>query len=130
LTALGILGLTDGGVGGGGPCFIATAAYGTPLAGEIDVLRGFRDYTLLSTAPGTALVDTYYRLSPAIADLIASVPILTGVARLLISVALLLLPVLDFLGGKGLILGLATVIGGRLALRFGQGSRNDQAPGR
>lgn len=52
-------------------CFIATAAYGTPLAGEIDELRDFRDTWLLSTPLGSAFVGTYYRLSPPVADQVA-----------------------------------------------------------
>lgn len=79
--AFGILALVDGGVGGGGPCFIATAAYGTPLATEIEVLRVLRDDILLNNSLGTAFVDTYYRISPPIADLIAAHPLLAAATR-------------------------------------------------
>jgi len=71
----------DSGGGGGGPCFIATAAYGTPMAADIDTLRAFRDAYLLDNAIGTAFVDTYYRVSPFIADLIARSPFLMGLVR-------------------------------------------------
>ncbi len=37
-----------------GGCFVATAAYGTPLASEIDPLRIWRDGMLLDNALGTA----------------------------------------------------------------------------
>jgi hypothetical protein len=50
------------------PCFVATAAYGTPLASEIDVLRRFRDEVLLDWALGRAFVDSYYERGPALAD--------------------------------------------------------------
>ena len=75
---------TDGGGGGGGPCFIATAAYGTPMAAEIDTLRSVRDTFLLDSAVGTAFVDTYYRLSPAIADVVAQSPFLATLVRVLL----------------------------------------------
>ncbi|HOJ34659.1 MAG TPA: IPT/TIG domain-containing protein [Candidatus Hydrogenedentes bacterium] len=82
-----LIGLFAGGKsggGGGGPCFIATAAYGTPLAEQIDVLRAVRDHFLLTNAFGTAIVDVYYRVSPALADVIAAHPLLAGVVRLLL----------------------------------------------
>jgi hypothetical protein len=71
----------DGGGGGGGGCFIATAAYGTPMAGELDTLRGFRDEYLLTNAVGEALVESYYSVSPPIADFIADSETLRAVVR-------------------------------------------------
>ena len=49
------------------PCFVATAAYGTPMADEISVLRRFRDRHLRSNPVGEALVDTYYEVGPSMA---------------------------------------------------------------
>jgi len=52
-------------------CFIATAAYGSETAQELDTLRSFRDRVLMQSEPGRWFVDTYYAISPPIADFIA-----------------------------------------------------------
>jgi hypothetical protein len=52
-------------------CFIATAAYGTPTAEQINVLRDFRDVVLLESTVGSRFVTLYYQLSPPVADFIA-----------------------------------------------------------
>jgi hypothetical protein len=72
-----------GGRGGaGGPsCFIATAAYGTPLAGEVGILSDFRDTYLLTNRVGTAFVRTYYRFSPPLARFIAEHKALRAAVR-------------------------------------------------
>ena len=57
--------------GGDSRCFVATAAYGTPTADEIDVLRSFRDEVLARSALTRWTIPTYYRLSPPVARWIA-----------------------------------------------------------
>jgi hypothetical protein len=64
-----------------GGCFIATAAYGTPTAQQIDVLREFRDVVLLESAAGSRLVALYYRLGPCVADFIVGSELLRTLVR-------------------------------------------------
>lgn len=71
-------------------CFIATAAYGDYDQSGVMLLRRFRDQCLLTNEPGQWMVETYYRLSPPIADQIAQSPLLRAVVRVL------LLPLVGF----------------------------------
>jgi hypothetical protein len=73
----GDFGLPAGPVG----CFIATAAYGSPMHPRVAVLRHFRDRFLATHAPGRALVAAYYRASPTIAAWIAERPASRAVVR-------------------------------------------------
>jgi len=66
---------------GAGWCFIATAAYGTSMAEEIEILREFRDEYLLTNPVGQALVEFYYGVSPPIAEFITEHPSLKPIVR-------------------------------------------------
>ncbi len=52
-------------------CFIATAAYGSETVRELDTLRSFRDKVLTQSDAGRLFVDTYYQVSPPLAEFIA-----------------------------------------------------------
>ena len=49
-------------------CFIATAAYGTPMAEDVRHLRAFRDEYLQTNEAGRWFVTQYYKFSPPLAD--------------------------------------------------------------
>jgi hypothetical protein len=63
------------------PCCTATAAYGTPMAQEITILRQFRDEYLLTNPVGKTLVGFYYRVSPPVAEFITEHPSLKPIVR-------------------------------------------------
>ncbi len=65
----------------GSGCFIATAAYGTPMAHEVRILCRFRDTYLLSNSPGQKFVSLYYKYSPPVADYIRHNPYLKAAVR-------------------------------------------------
>lgn len=71
--------------GAGGNCFIATAAYGSNLAPEIEALRGFRDEYLMTNPAGRLLVNAYYSISPPLADFIRDSNFLKAMTRWILS---------------------------------------------
>lgn len=76
-------------------CFVATAAYGTPFAKEIDVLRVFRDRFMLRNWFGKLLVKSYYALGRYPAKIIRCSETLRFAVRKVLSV------VVDILKGRG-----------------------------
>lgn len=70
-------------------CFVATAAYGSPLAQEVIILTRFRDEVLLRSRPGLLFVAFYYRVSPPLASLIARFGSLRAATRTLFLAPLL-----------------------------------------
>ena len=66
------------------PCFIATAAYGTPMAQEVSVLRRLRDRHLLTNAPGRAFVRSYYEWGAALANRMREHDLLRSLGRVLL----------------------------------------------
>lgn len=101
-----------------GGCFVATAVYGTPLADEVNALRTVRDEMLLNNAFGTGFVDTYYRVSPALADYIAQSPALRVLARAVLTPFILLAKLFSSSPIAGLLLLILISTGLQTAHRF------------
>lgn len=65
-------------------CFIATAAHGSINKSQVTILRQFRDTFLKSSTLGKSLIQTYYNLSPPIAEAITGHPTLQFTTRILL----------------------------------------------
>ena len=101
----------------GGGCLIATAAYGTELAPQVQMLREIRDGKLLPTESGSAFMsafnEIYYSFSPAVADLERESPALRAAVRGIIAPMLYSLSLMDLADGSELqtiLLGTATIM--------------------
>jgi len=88
-----VYGLLDG-----KSCFIATAAYGSEDALDVERLRQFRNSYLLTWEGGRKFVRLYYKISPPIADFIAKNETLKWSVRQLLKPFVLLADVM--LGSK------------------------------
>ena len=73
----------------GGGCLIATAAYGSELAPQVQFLREIRDNTVMSTSSGVAFMSgfnqLYYSFSPTIADMERENPMFQEAVRAFIT---------------------------------------------
>ena len=64
------------------PCFVASVAYGSPLAAEVAALRRLRDRYLLPHDPGRAAVSAYYDVGGRAAAWLRPHPQLRALLRL------------------------------------------------
>jgi len=62
-------------------CFVATAAYGSVMANDVQLLRRFRDSMLTRTVIGELAVETYYTFGPAMAGMVGESELLRASAR-------------------------------------------------
>ena len=73
----------------GGGCLVATAAYGSEIAPQVQLLREIRDNSVMGTAAGTAFMggfnQVYYSFSPQIADYQRENPVFRDMVKVAIT---------------------------------------------
>ncbi len=83
-----------------GGCLIATAAFGSELAPQVQMLREIRDNTVLGTLSGTSFMTGfntfYYSFSPTIADWERANPIFQDAVKITITPMLMSLSILNY----------------------------------
>ena len=84
----------------GGGCLIATAAFGSEMAPQVQFLREIRDNTVMSTQSGTAFMtgfnQFYYSFSPAIADYERENPVFKEAVKVTLTPLLTSLTLLNY----------------------------------
>ncbi|HEX9845749.1 MAG TPA: phosphate ABC transporter substrate-binding protein PstS [Candidatus Nitrosotenuis sp.] len=84
----------------GGGCLIATAAYGSEMASQVQLLREVRDNVLFSTTSGanfmTSFNSIYYSFSPTVADWERNNPAFKEVVKTAITPMLSTLSILNY----------------------------------
>jgi len=84
----------------GGGCLIATAAFGSEMAPQVQFLRELRDNTVLQTQSGTTFMtgfnQFYYSFSPAVADLERENPVFKEAVKLTLTPLLTSLTLLNY----------------------------------
>ena len=84
----------------GGGCLIATAAYGSEMAPQVQFLRELRDNTVLQTQSGTAFMtgfnQFYYSFSPAVADYERENPMFKEAVKVTLTPLLTSLAILNY----------------------------------
>ena len=104
----------------GGGCLIATAAYGSEMSPQVQLLREIRDNQLMNTESGTAFMSTfnnvYYSFSPAIADMERENPMFKEVVKLGLTPMLSSLSIMENANSESEVLGLGLSV---IALNLG-----------
>jgi hypothetical protein len=84
----------------GGGCLIATAAFGSEMAPQVQFLREIRDNTVLQTESGSAFMtgfnQFYYSFSPTIADYERENPVFKETVKLALTPMLTSLTILNY----------------------------------
>ena len=84
----------------GGGCLIATAAFGSEMTPQVQLLREIRDNTVLQTQSGTSFMTTfnhfYYSFSPTIADYERESPVFKEAVKLTLTPLLASLTLLQY----------------------------------
>ena len=84
----------------GGGCLIATAAFGSEIAPQVQFLRELRDNTVLQTESGTSFMagfnQFYYSFSPTIADYERENPVFKEAVKLTLTPLLTSLTLLQY----------------------------------
>ncbi len=85
---------------GGGACLIATAAFGSELAPQVQELREVRDNIVLNSRVGTAFLtgfnQLYYSFSPTIADWERQSPVFKEIVKMAITPLVTSLSILNY----------------------------------
>ena len=104
----------------GGGCLIATAAYGSELAPQIQMLREIRDNQLMNTESGSAFMatfnDIYYSFSPTIADMERESPVFKEIVKAGLTPMLSTLAIMENAETESEVLGLGLSV---IALNLG-----------
>jgi plastocyanin len=94
----------------GGGCLIATAAYGSELSPQVQLLREIRDNQLMNTESGTAFMsgfnELYYSFSPTIADMERESPIFKEIVKVGLTPMLSSLSLMESANSESEVLGL------------------------
>ena len=92
----------------GGGCLIATAAYGSEMAPQVQLLREIRDGRLAQTQAGSSFVEgfnaVYYSFSPHVADYQRENPAFGDMVRTLLTPMLYTLGVMEHAGSESEVL--------------------------
>ncbi len=104
----------------GGGCLIATAAYGSEMAPQVQLLREIRDNQLMNTESGTAFMsgfnELYYSFSPYIADMQRENPMFKEAVKLGLTPMLSSLAIMENAESESEVLGLGLSV---IALNLG-----------